>query len=92
LHGLGINIAVAHRIPTTRLHALARLANTAKVCVVRRLPESRRLATFVGNLEAAALDDALDFRRVSDSLAPNRRDWYMLQRLLSVTAPHESIP
>jgi hypothetical protein len=56
---------------------------------------SRRLATFVafvGNLEAAALDDALDFRKVSDSLAPNRRDWYMLQRLLSETAPHESIP
>jgi hypothetical protein len=47
---------------------------------------------FVGNLEAAALDDALDFRKVSDSLAPNRRDWYMLQRLLSETAPHESIP
>ena len=46
-----------------RLHALARFANTAKVSVIRRLPESRRLATlvaFASNLEAAALDDALD--------------------------------
>jgi hypothetical protein len=52
-----------HRIPPGRLHALTRFANTAKVSVIRRLPESRRLATlvaFVGNLEAAALDDALD--------------------------------
>ena len=60
---LEINISVAHRIPTSRLHALARFANTAKVSVIRRLPESRRLATlvaFAGNLEAAALDDALD--------------------------------
>jgi hypothetical protein len=60
---LGINVSMAHRIPPGRLHALARFANTAKVSVIRRLPESRRLATlvaFVGNLEAAALDDALD--------------------------------
>ena len=54
---------MAHRIPTGRLHALARFANTAKVSVIRRLPESRRLATlvaFASNLEATALDDALD--------------------------------
>lgn len=60
---LGVNILVAHRIPIGRLHALARFANTAKVSVIRRLPESRRLATlvaFASNLEAAALDDALD--------------------------------
>ena len=60
---LGINIARAHRIPPGRLQALARFANTAKVSVIRRLPEPRRLATlvaFAGNLEAAALDDALD--------------------------------
>ena len=60
---LGINISAAHRIPAGRLHALARFANTAKVSVIRRLPESRRVATlvaFAGNLEAAALDDALD--------------------------------
>jgi hypothetical protein len=60
---LGINISVAQRIPAGRLHALARFANTAKISVIRRLPESRQLATlvaFAGNLEAAALDDALD--------------------------------
>ena len=60
---LGINVSVAHRIPAGRLHVLARFANTAKVSIIRRLPESRRLATlvaFAGNLEAAALDDALD--------------------------------
>jgi hypothetical protein len=60
---LGIDVSVAHRIPAGRLHALARFANTAKVTVIRKLPESRRLATlvaFAGNLEAAALDDALD--------------------------------
>lgn len=54
---------MAHRIPIGRLHALARFANTARVSVIRRLPESRRLATLVafgGSLEAAALDDALD--------------------------------
>jgi hypothetical protein len=60
---LGITLSAANRIPTGRLHALARFANTAKVSVIRRLPESRRLATlvaFASNLEAAALDDALD--------------------------------
>jgi TnpA family transposase len=60
---LGIDVAVAQRIPAGRLQALARFANTAKVSVIRRLPESRRLATlvaFAGNLEATALDDALD--------------------------------
>lgn len=60
---LGIDPFMAHRVPTGRLHALARFANTAKVNVIRRLPESRRLATlvaFASNLEATALDDALD--------------------------------
>jgi TnpA family transposase len=60
---LGITLSVAHRIPTGRLHALARFASTAKISVIRRLPESRRLATlvaFASNLEAVALDDALD--------------------------------
>ena len=60
---LGIDVSVAQRIPTGRLHGLARFANTAKASVIRRLPESRRLATlvaFAGNLEASALDDALD--------------------------------
>ncbi len=60
---LEITLSVARRIPPGRLHALARFANTAKISVIRRLPESRRLATlvaFASNLEAVALDDALD--------------------------------
>jgi hypothetical protein len=63
IRGLGIDTVVADRIPTGRLHALARFANTAKVSVIRRMPESRRLATlvaFASSLEATALDDALD--------------------------------
>jgi Domain of unknown function (DUF4158) len=60
---LEITLSAAGRIPKGRLHALARFANTAKISVIRRLPESRRLATlvaFASNLEAVALDDALD--------------------------------
>ena len=60
---LEITLSIANRIPTGRLHALARFAGTAKISVIRRLPESRRLATlvaFASNLEAVALDDALD--------------------------------
>jgi hypothetical protein len=60
---LGITLSMAHCIPAGRIHSLARFANTAKISVIRKLPESRRLATlvaFAGNLEAAALDDALD--------------------------------
>jgi TnpA family transposase len=60
---LEITLSAAGRIPKGRLHALARFANTGKISVIRRLPESRRLATlvaFVSNLEAVALDDALD--------------------------------
>jgi TnpA family transposase len=60
---LGINVAASHQVPPGRLQVLARFANTAKATVVQRLPESRRLATlvaFVMNLEAAAIDDALD--------------------------------
>ncbi|MBV9085680.1 MAG: DUF4158 domain-containing protein [Acidobacteriaceae bacterium] len=60
---LGINLQPSRRVPSGRLHALARLAGTAKVTALQRLPESRRLATLVAfahNLEACALDDCLD--------------------------------
>ena len=60
---LGIDLQVSQRIPPGRLQALARFASTAKVSAVQRLPDSRRLATLVAfacNLEACALDDALD--------------------------------
>ncbi|HTF64186.1 MAG TPA: Tn3 family transposase, partial [Edaphobacter sp.] len=60
---LGIDLQVSQRIPPGRLQALARFASTAKVSAVQRLPDSRRLATLVAfacNLEARALDDALD--------------------------------
>ena len=60
---LGINLSVSSRIPPTRIHALARFATAAKASAVERLPDERRVATlvaFVLNLEAIALDDALD--------------------------------
>jgi hypothetical protein len=63
VRNLGIDVSVSHRIPPGRLQALARFASTAKASVLRKLPDARRIATlvaFAGNLEAAALDDALD--------------------------------
>jgi hypothetical protein len=63
VRGLGIDLSVSNRIPPGRLQTLARFANTAKASVIRKLPDTRRLATlvaFVCNLESAALDDALD--------------------------------
>jgi hypothetical protein len=60
---LGINLWVSSRIPPSRIQSLARFATTAKASAVGRLPDERRLATlvaFVLNLEAIALDDALD--------------------------------
>jgi hypothetical protein len=60
---LGINLSVSSRIPPTRIQALARFATTAKASAVERLPDERRVATlvaFILNLEAIALDDALD--------------------------------
>src|SRR5262249_1415123 len=49
--------------PPGRIHTLARLAMTAKVSAIERLPEARRLATLVAfavMLEATAADEALD--------------------------------
>jgi hypothetical protein len=63
VRNLGIDVSVSHRIPPTRLQALARFASAAKVSVLRKLPEARRIGTliaFVSNLESTALDDALD--------------------------------
>ena len=60
---LGINLSVSSRIPPTRIQALARFAATTKASAVQRLPDERRVATlvaFILNLEAIALDDALD--------------------------------
>jgi TnpA family transposase len=60
---LGIDLTGSHRLPPGRLQTMARFACTAKAAVIQRLPDSRRLATlvaFVMNLEASALDDALD--------------------------------
>jgi TnpA family transposase len=59
---IGIRSPAASRIPPSRIAALARFANTAKVTAVANLPPSRRLATlvaFVHTLEASALDDVL---------------------------------
>ncbi len=60
---LGITIPDTVSIPPSRIAALARFADKAKVSVVDRLPESRRWATlvaFIHTLEASAQDDALE--------------------------------
>lgn len=63
VRSLGIDLSAAHRLPPGRLQAMARFASTTKAAIIQRLPESRRMATLVAfamNLEASALDDALD--------------------------------
>lgn len=60
---LGIDLNNSHRLPPGRLQAMARFASTAKAPIIQRLPEAKRLAMLVAfamNLEATALDDALD--------------------------------
>ena len=60
---LGITMPDTVSIPPSRLAALARFADKAKVSVVERLPETRRWATlvaFIHTLEASAQDDALE--------------------------------
>ena len=47
VRGLGIDLSVSNRIPPGRLQTLARFANTAKASVIRKLPDTRRLATLV---------------------------------------------
>jgi hypothetical protein len=42
---LGITLPAAARIPESRIAALARFANRAKVTLITRLPPARRLAT-----------------------------------------------
>ena len=62
VRALGISLPLV-RVPPSRVAALARFANTAKVTAAARLPDERRTATlvaFVHSLEASALDDALD--------------------------------
>ena len=63
VRALGIDLHLSHRVPPSRIQALARFATTAKASAIERLPEDRRLATltaFALTLEATALDDALD--------------------------------
>lgn len=63
VRGLGIALPPATHIPPSRIAALARFANTAKVTAINRLPASRRFATLVAfavSLEASAHDDALE--------------------------------
>ena len=62
VRGFGVRLHVAG-VPPSRVAALARFANTAKVTAISRLPEARRLATLVAfalHLEASAQDDALE--------------------------------
>ena len=63
VRGIGITLHAAAHIPPSRIAALARFANTAKVTAINRLPASRRMATLVAFalcLEATAHDDALE--------------------------------
>jgi hypothetical protein len=63
VRGLGINLSVSSRVPPSRVQALARFATMAKASAINRMPDHRRIGTliaFVLNLEAIALDDALD--------------------------------
>ena len=63
VRGIGITLPAAAHIPPSRIAALARFANTAKVTAINRLPASRRMATLVAFalcLEATAHDDALE--------------------------------
>ena len=63
VRGIGITLPAAAHIPPSRIAALARFANTAKVTAINRLPASRGMATLVAFalcLEATAHDDALE--------------------------------
>jgi hypothetical protein len=63
VRSLGIDVAVSHRVPPSRVQTLARFATTAKSSAIQRLPDDRRLATLVAfavTLEATAADDVLD--------------------------------
>ena len=56
-------LPAAARIPESRIAALARFANRAKVTLIIRMPAARRLTTlaaFVHSLEATAQDDVLE--------------------------------
>lgn len=59
----GVRLSISGSVPPSRIAALARFANTAKVTAINRLPEARRLATLVAfalHLEASAQDDGLE--------------------------------
>ena len=61
MRGIGITLPAAAHIPPSRIAALARFANTAKVTAINLLPASRQMATLVAFalcLEATAHDDA----------------------------------
>ena len=63
VRSLSITVPAAAAIAPTRIAALARFAEKAKVTAVARLPALRRAATlvaFVHSLEASAQDDALE--------------------------------
>lgn len=63
VRSIGICLPPTAHIPPSRIAALARFANTAKVTAINRLPASRRIATLVAFalcLEATANDDALE--------------------------------
>lgn len=63
IRDLGIKLPETGKLPTSRIAALARFAQKAKLTAITRLPNDRRLATlvaFIHCLEATAHDEALE--------------------------------
>ncbi|CAM3553563.1 transposase (plasmid) [Xenorhabdus nematophila ATCC 19061] len=63
IRNLGITLPAITPVSDTRIAALARYAATAKITVLQRLPEKRKLATLVAFaccMEATAQDDVLE--------------------------------
>lgn len=63
IRGLGITLPTAANLPQTRIAALARFAQKAKLTAITRLPSERKLATLVAFfhcLEVTAQDEALE--------------------------------
>lgn len=84
----------ANHVPTVRVMALARYANTAKAATIRRMPMARKVATLralISNLERSAQDDILDvlellLKKVFNESAKN----YQQERQRSINAYDQS--
>jgi hypothetical protein len=59
IRGLGIVLPALQHIPESRLASLASFANRAKVSLITRMPQARRLATLVAFVQKVALLQAI---------------------------------